>query len=310
MLNNNELIVLLCVSVLPIVLYTIFRFKTSLELFKDIRIERILHYFVVSAFGFVLFHFENNLKIQLKFPEIIESLIFFFTLLYAAFFAIATNNEADIEIDKISNTNRPLVKETVDIKEYRIVAYLSLILSFGLSFLLGIHYFLCVFGLSLIYFLYSCKPFRFKKHVIIAKFLIGVNTFLCAITGFESGGGSYQDFPIFWSFFILVPIALLANFIDLKDVDGDGKNGIQTIPVLFGIKTTLQFLSIIIFICYLFVFLYFGISWFLAILIPLALLHLYLLWRKPYKEKPLFYLHNFLFLGLIVLFLLAQTIEK
>ncbi|MFN6084350.1 MAG: UbiA family prenyltransferase [Fluviicola sp.] len=309
-MDNLKLICLLIFSISPIFIYSIFRFKTSLELLKDIRIERILHYFVVSAFGFVLFHFENKLKIQLKIPEILEAIIFFFTLFYAAFFAIATNNEADIEIDKISNSNRPLVKNTVNIKEYRIVAYLSLVLSLGISFTLGIHYFLCVFGLSLIYFLYSCKPFRFKKHVLFAKFLIGVNTFLCAVTGFESAGGSYQDFPIFWSFFILVPVALLANFIDLKDVEGDGKNGIQTIPVLFGIKATLQFLSFIIFICYLFVFFYFEIIWFSVILIPLATIHLYLLWRKPYKEKPLFYLHNFLFLGLIVLFLLAQTIGK
>ena len=308
--NYKELIVLLSFSIIPIVVYSIFRIKTSLELLKDIRIERILHYFVVSAFGFVLFQFENDLKIQINFPKILEAIIFFMSLVYAAFFAIATNNEADIEIDKISNTNRPLVKKTVEIKEYRIVAYVSLMLSFGISFLLDVHYFICVFGLSLVYFLYSCKPFRFKKYVIFAKFLIGVNTFLCAITGFVSAGGSVFDFPFFWTFFILVPIALLANFIDLKDVDGDSKNGIQTIPVLFGMKSTLQFLSIIIILCYLFVFLYFAIYWFLTILIPLVVIHLFLLWRKPYKEKPLFYLHNFLFLGLIVLFLLAQISGK
>lgn len=309
-MDQLKLIALLIFSISPIFVYSIFRFKTSFELLKDIRIERILHYFVVTAFGYVLFQYEHKVKIHVEYSKILEGIIYFFSLFYAAFFAIATNNEADIEIDKISNKNRPLVKKTVNIKEYRIVAYFSLILSFGISIILGTHYFLCVFGLSLIYFLYSCKPFRFKKYVIFAKFLIGINTFLCALTGFVSVGGSVFDFPFFWTFFILVPIALLANFIDLKDVEGDGKNGIQTIPVLFGIKATLQFLSFIIFICYLFVFFYFEIVWFLGILIPLVIIHLYLLWHKPYKEKPLFYLHNFLFLGLIVLFLLAQTIGK
>jgi 4-hydroxybenzoate polyprenyltransferase len=309
-MDNLKLVCLLIFSISPILIYSIFRFKTSLELFKDIRIERILHYFVVSAFGFVLVQFENDIKIQIDFPKILEASVFFISLVYAAFFAIATNNEADIEIDKISNINRPLVKKTVDINEYRIVAYLSLLLSFGISFLLNIHYFLCVFGLSLVYFLYSCKPFRFKKYVIFAKFLIGINTFICALTGFVGGGGNVFEFPFFWTFFILVPIALLANFVDLKDVEGDSKNGIQTIPVLFGMKSTLQFLSVIIIICYVFVYLYFGINWFIAILIPLVTIHLFLLWRKPYREKPLFYLHNFLFLGLIVLFLLAQTFEN
>lgn len=305
-MNQLKLVCLLIFSISPIFLYSVFRFKTSLELLKDIRIERILHYFVVTAFGYVLFQFENKVKIHVDYSKILEGIVYFFSLFYAAFFAIATNNEADIEIDKISNKNRPLVKNTVNIREYRIVAYLSLILSFAISFVLGLHYFLCVFGLSLVYYLYSCKPFRFKKHVIFAKFLIGINTFICALTGYVSIGGSPFDFPFFWTFFILVPIALLANFIDLKDVEGDGKNGIQTLPVLFGVKSTLQFLSFIVFFCYLFVFLYFGILWFLAILFPLVSIHFYLLWRKPYKEKPLFYLHNFLFIGLIVLFLLAQ----
>ncbi len=89
-MDNLKLVCLLIFSISPIFIYSIFRFKTSLELLKDIRIERILHYFVVSAFGFVLFHLENKLKIQLKIPEILEAIIFFFTLFYTAFFAIAT----------------------------------------------------------------------------------------------------------------------------------------------------------------------------------------------------------------------------
>ncbi len=299
-------ILLFVCSVIPVVFCLAIRFKLSIELLKDIRIERILHYFILFLFGFVLFFKETAIPLEISWELIFKILAFFFCLSYAAVFAIASNNEADLEIDKISNSNRPLVRESIPIKQYRVISYTSLLLALVLSAVLGLPYFMCVIGLSAIYFIYSCKPFRFKRFVIFAKFLIGINTFVCALAGFSSAGGNILDFPLFWTIFILVPIALLANFIDLKDVEGDGKAGIRTIPVIFGEKKAFQFISLCILSCYISVYFYFNYYWFLGLLIPSSIFHLFLLLRKPYNEKPLFYLHNFLFLGLIALLLISK----
>jgi 4-hydroxybenzoate polyprenyltransferase len=79
-----------------------------------------------------------------------------------------------------------------------LTAKLSLLFSFSLALLIEWVYFISVLGISIIYFIYSCKPFKFKRFVLFAKLLIGINSFISAICGFVIAGGAWNEFPILW----------------------------------------------------------------------------------------------------------------
>lgn len=273
------------------------------ELVLDIRLGRILHYFVLFLVGIVLKN--NTISLIYKTEPVVwmEAGLYFIVLVYAAVFAIASNNIEDIEIDQLTNTNRPLVKNAVDPKLYDRISKISLLFSLVFSVLIGIEFFLAILGISLIYYIYSCKPFKLKRFVFLAKFLIGINSLISAVCGFYVAGGDLKQFPVFWLLFILIPVSLMANFVDLKDTVGDKAAGIKTLPVLLGETNAKRLIALFTISAYVWVFFYFNTVWIALLLIVTCSVHVFLLFRKPYQEKPLFLLHNSLFIGLIVLVL-------
>lgn len=303
-------ILLLLAAPLPLVIFALLKPIECKELLRDMRFGRILHYFLLFVFGFVCFQ-QTPEKLLKTDPETIgKAVLYFFCLAYAALFAIATNNKEDLEIDKITNTERPLVRGTIATRPYLRIATFSLIFSLLLSAVAHSAFIISIAGISLIYFLYSCKPFRLKRYVILAKLLIGMNSLQAAGCGFVLAGGNWNEFPLFWLVFILGPVSLMANFIDLKDTAGDTAAGIKTLPVLMGDRNARYLIGVFTGVAYGFVFVYFQSIWISILLVITCSAHLFLLFRQPYREKPLFLLHNTLFLGLTALLLLETVLKN
>lgn len=302
-------ILLVFVAILPILVLGWMKPAFFRELVLDIRLGRILHYFVLFLVGIVLKN--NSISLIFKTEPVVwlEAGLYFIVLVYAAVFAIASNNIEDIEIDQLTNTNRPLVKNAVDPKLYDRTSKISLLFSLVFSVLIGIEFFLAILGISLIYFIYSCKPFKLKRFVFLAKFLIGINSLISAVCGFYVAGGDLKQFPVFWLLFILIPVSLMANFVDLKDTVGDKAAGIKTLPVLLGETNAKRLIALFTISAYVWVYFYFNTLWIALLLIATCSVHVFLLFRKPYQEKPLFLLHNSLFIGLIVLVLTSAYFQ-
>ena len=302
-------IILLIVSIIPAVLLAATNPSFFRELWLDLRLGRIFHYFMLFGFGFVIYNSTFSLLENVSPVTWIKFPLYFIALTYAAVFAIATNNKEDLEIDKITNTNRPLVRNAVNPQYYIRIAFLSLIISLVVAACADLIFLAAIIGISAVYYIYSCKPFKIKRFVFLAKLLIGINSLISALCGFLISGGKLAEFPVFWTVFILVPVSLMANFIDLKDTAGDRLAGIKTLPVIWGEPTAKLLIALFTASAYVYVYFYFH-----SVLIGLLLLltvsvHIYLIFRKPYQEKPLFLLHNSLFLGLILLLLIRPYIH-
>lgn len=298
----------LAVAFVPWLLLLLLKRALFLELLRDIRPGRILHYFILFLFGFVLYSVEFHRPLVVDLQTVTEMLLFLVALTDAALFAIVTNNVYDLNIDRISNPDRPLVKETIPQGLYMRIGFVSLLLSVVISALIGTHYLLAIVLLTAIYYGYSCPPFRLKRVVILAKLLIGINTLVTTCCGFMAAGGKMKEFPVFWLIFILGPVSLMANFVDLKDREGDRFAGIRTLPVLYGEGFTKGLLAVFVVAAYVMVLFYFDRLWIQAAVTGTCSIHLFLLFRKPYREKPLFILHNSLFLALTSLLLLQDVI--
>ena len=286
----------LCLCIYPVV---------SREILRDLRLMRILHYVALALFGFALYFSNHNFEIYFSSPdELLVLPLFIVALVYAAVFAIVTNNIADVEIDKISNTSRPLVKGTVERSPYLRAGIFCLAYALVLSLLANITIFYSILTISAGYYVYSCKPFRLKRIPFIAKLLIGFNSLVVAVGGFLLAGGRLIDFPIVWAVFIVLPLSLAANFVDLKDTAGDSKTGIKTLPVIFGERRAVHLITFFTVCTYLMAAVIINLLWVYPLCAIMTVLHIALLYRKPYNEKPIFiiYISALFGLNLILLF--------
>ncbi len=300
----NGIAILILTIIPPLVLWRV-NFNLLKEILKDLRPLRILHFFILTLIGaHVYYHSATDCSDDLNNDYIQQLLSFWAALVYAAVFAIVSNNMEDIGADKISNPSRPLVKGTVDPRSYLKAGISCQFIALAISSFSGWSVLFGIIGISMGYYLYSCPPLRLKRVPFLAKFMIGLNSFIAALTGFTIIGGDPSEFPITWAVFILVPLSLAANFIDLKDTEGDRATGVQTLPVIFGEKKAKIIIAVFTVITYGMAGVLINKLWlYPAGAIGLAF-HLWFLFREPFKEKPVFliYITSLLVLAVLLLF--------
>jgi 4-hydroxybenzoate polyprenyltransferase len=203
---------------------------------KNIRWVQILIHAGLVLFGAGLgaFYFPKNITVD------IFSFFALSNLILAAVFAwiasVFLNDTADLEIDKVTNRKRPMVTGEVSTEEYKQFFLASFLMSLILALTVGVKFFLLVLIYQIIGWAYSHWPFRLKRFPGAASFLSAL-----ALTLLFSGGfmllADNQDISmlpakVFWLLVVAFMVSLPIK--DLKDIEGDRKNGVFTIPVLLG----------------------------------------------------------------------------
>lgn len=300
----QEQIVLLSAGVvLPFLLRQLFPLQTRV-IIADFRIARILHYVALSGLGIALAA-QSGADWQAPI-RLLHYGLWVLALVYAAVFAVVTNDIEDIEADRISNGMRPLVRGAISRKHYLYAGIICQIVAFLLAGFSGLVMFSGITGVSLGYWIYSCRPIRLKRFPLIAKLLIGLNSLVVALAGFVLAGGSIFHFPWVWIFYIVVPLSLAANFVDLKDAEGDGMTGVKTLPVMFGLQKARLIIVFFTLFTYVWGGLLLGIVWVYPLMFLLAGLHTWLLYRQPYHEQWVFMVYLTALFGLDIFLILCS----
>jgi 4-hydroxybenzoate polyprenyltransferase len=301
--NSIRVSVLAVGTLLPIAMLFLAATASTQAIAKDLRLLRIGHYYSQAVFGVALSAF--LLRTTLTSTHIISLIGLCVGLFYAAVFAIVTNNIEDLEIDKISNPKRPLVTGEVDTTTYLNIGYVCLCIALLVSAMTHMVALACVATVSVIYYAYSCRPLRLKRIPILSKALLALNSLVVVVSGFQLTGASVTEFPLEWVWYFLFPVALAANFVDLKDIAGDAQNGIATWPVLLGERRAKLWIAVATVLSYAIPPWLLGIHWLFLASIPLLGLHLYFLFKKPFQEVFVFiiYLAGFIALDALLLFL-------
>ncbi|MEQ1561419.1 MAG: UbiA family prenyltransferase [Nitrospira sp.] len=268
---------------------------------KNARLERV-NFYTASLLCGMGFAYINNLGNKLVWIDIFGVLCLIFSWISLWMYAVHTNDVIDIEIDKISNKNRPLVKKEVDKEEMGDIGKAWLAFALLGSWCAGFY----PFFMSLVYvatsYIYSSPPLRLRRFPIVSSFLIGIACLSTILAGFFfiSVYKQIQAFPILLAVGIVVMVTLAINFKDIKDIEGDKENGIVTLPILFG-KNGVKVVAVCFAISILTVpfFLSFPLLYFISI--PSAIAGYKIITQKPYREKPIFVL-RFVFLASIGFF--------
>jgi len=141
---------------------------------NNLRIERVVYWFIIATIGIII-----NQKlfgdISLQNPvNFISLLLFFMLIALNIWLAVFINDAEDIEIDMISNPNRPFVKKEISKQEWHLMQIIFLILiALGLATLNNATAFLLLFAQAA-YYIYSVRPLRLKRHFLFSSILIGV----------------------------------------------------------------------------------------------------------------------------------------
>lgn len=254
-------------------------------LLRDLRVPRVLHYVVLTLLGAAL-------AVRSTSGEVTGALLtqlawLAVSLAYAAVFAIVTNNLEDLEADRLSNPERPLVRGVVEPRSYLWAGVTCLGVAVGLAGLISRAAGVGVATLSLIYFVYSCRPLRLKRVPILSKLLLGLNALVAAVTGFALVA-SWPTFPLGWAVYLVGPLALAANFVDLKDVAGDTVQGVRTLPVVLGLEPARRLIAGATVLAYATAAMLLELRWLLPASAGLAAAHVALLFQTPYREGPIF----------------------
>ncbi len=300
---RDQFVVIFPFFILSLIIFFVLFYLHKKEFFKtilkDIRGFRLIYYLMMFFLGIAISYNQFN-----TFPKHIYFLVIILSICITLswIFSVITNNFTDYNIDKISNKERPLFKKDLSIKEYKTFGVLCLVLSIIGASLTG--YFGILFTLLFIlnYFVYSMPPLRFKRVPILSKLTISLNSLFLVLLGYslflEKERITYlSSFPTEYLIFFLI-FTFAANFIDLKDYEGDKKEGIKTLPVLLGLKKSKRLIAFFFALPYLLV----GyLNPFL--LIPCMIyiiLNSLIITEKNYDEKKLF----LVFLSSILIFII------
>ena len=305
--NAFSMIFFIILFILLVISFYITKKEFFKIIIKDFRTSRILFYFLILVLG-VAIGYKNYDLLRYNIPEFLflKIIISFLSILFAAFFSIISNNFADYNIDKVSNSERPLFKENLSKKDYLIFGLISLFLSLISASLLGYFGFLSIFLLIGSYFIYSMPPIRLKRIPIFSKITISLNSLFLSFLGFSfflrnTDIIHLTSFPTEYIIFFLL-FSLAANFIDIKDYEGDKKEGIKTLPVLLGLENSKKLIALFFILPFLFI--GFLNQDLMIVCILLSFVNILLITDKNYDEKHLFLIILFSILSYILTFLI------
>ncbi len=157
-------------------------------------------------------------------------------VLLAWWSTVAVNDIFDQKIDTISNPHRPYIKNIFSQDDLKNLALVFLISSVFLGALLNWK----IAGLLLAYhslaWLYSAWPLRLKRIPLLASFISALASLLIFFIGYilVSPNQSLIGLPSSLIWLLLLAYTFSLPVKDLKDVKGDKKNGVWTIPVCLG----------------------------------------------------------------------------
>jgi 4-hydroxybenzoate polyprenyltransferase len=270
-----------------------------MAILKNIRFFRLIHNLALLGLGFYL---AGIFRKPLMVFDWLLLLMAFLAVFFYWLAAVSRDDIYDEEIDKISNSSRPLPQKKISKEEISVLGNVFLAFSYVCAFLVGYEFFLLVLIRSMVLLVYSCPPFRLKRVPLVATGLLALAAVVTVLAGFLAGGGALPSFPRSFIWFMMIAFALGFTVKDIKDREGDKENGVLTIPVLFEEKTgklIIGFLAVAVFLSTLAFFPVQINQLFLPSIIA-AFLSFWLINRKNYSETPLFILY--FFYGLFFIF--------
>ncbi len=163
-------------------------------------------------------------------------------------------------------------------------------------------------GLAVAY-IYSAPPLRLRRITLLSSFVISVVILSATLSGFffVSYDKKIHSFPTLVSLGIIIFYTLQINFKDMKDIEGDSRQDVKTLPVFFK-KNGAKITGICFALGYLLVPIFLGSYYLYLASIPASIIGYKLITKKRYNERLVFILHFSFLICVIAIFLLTNVL--
>ncbi len=205
-------------------------------LLKNARLPQVIYHGGLLLLGILLALFFSHTTLPREFFPMLSIIVLLLSVEYAWLASVIVNDLYDTAIDAITNPSRPLITAAISPRLYRTFGVLffsaSLLLSGSVSFA-ALFLLLAYQALA---WLYSAPPLRLKRFPIIATLIAACSGLAVLISGFlavSSQTGIHQ-LPVPLLVFLFIAYTLTLPIKDFKDIAGDQKDGVFTLPVLLG----------------------------------------------------------------------------
>ncbi len=275
-----------------IALYAYVRYRNVFKLITKRSFIRLVHGYLFISLGLLIGMRVGPAWISWNWVDLNSLIVLLIACFCARMYADGVNDIADLETDKISNPRRPLPSGLITEREVKNANIFFLAWTLLGGFLVGQYAFFAGMAGLLVSHMYSVRPLRLKRYPLIAPFLIAVASLAAFAVGFyfASPDKSTHALPAAYIFLILIGVTLGENVKDIKDIEGDKRDGVYTIPVLFGEKNGKKIIGMLAAIAFLLVPTILQLS---ALMLPsvIAAGAIYMLVnRRRYAEQPIFIL--------------------
>jgi len=154
------------------------------------------------------------------------------------------NQYFDLEIDKINKPFRPYASgriSKVGILTFSCILYLT---ALGLSWLVNLKLFIIILITAVISFCYSAPPIRAKRFTFFSNIFIALpRGMFLIVAGWSVSQPVFRLEPWFIGLIFALFLFGAATTKDFSDIKGDSRFGIKTLPVVYGVRKTLQIIS-------------------------------------------------------------------
>ncbi len=297
----SQSIIVIAFVALSLICFWGYREKAKI-LFKNARWNRIAHYVLLVVAGVIVGGGKSFFHSWVNILSLIMTMSAF---ALAWFSAVCVNDIHDIDIDVISNKDRPLPSGSFTKAEFLSLARISLLLALLAAYSASLYGLFFVILFSFAFYIYSANPIKLKQHFVSGALVIGFASVSAILSGFFLAHQSRElfSFPPLFVLALIILFGFSSMIKDIKDYEGDRANGIKTLPVVLGLRASKIVIAVIVSLSLIGISIYIhnlAIVW--ASIITSICIWIVLL-SKNYKEKRFFivYLAYLVFCGVIIL---------
>ncbi|MFZ2193566.1 MAG: UbiA family prenyltransferase [Candidatus Moraniibacteriota bacterium] len=218
------------------VLFLIIDKKKVLFLLKNSRLPQLIYHSGLFFIGLGLGAWFYRENFSMNVFAIFAALDLLICIWLAWLASVVVNDIYDFSLDLVSNPERPLQCQEISKKEYCEIGWLLFYFSLFGGLLVSFKFFGLLLVYQLIAWAYSASPYRLKRFPIVASFVSAMASLVVFFMGFVliSGDQNIQGLPWRVILLLIISYTLSLPIKDFKDIAGDEKDGIRTIPVIFG----------------------------------------------------------------------------
>jgi 4-hydroxybenzoate polyprenyltransferase len=226
--------------------------ETFMALLRNTRFPQAIWHGGLTLLGMGLAVIFAGASLRLDLFEWLGILLLIVAVESAWLASVVVNDLADCRIDKRSNADRPLPSGVISETLYRTIGILFFVASLLFSGVVSMSAMLLLLAYQAIALLYSAPPFRLKRIPVVATLLSATAGILVLLAGFFtiSPITDISPIPSVILGFLGIAYAVTLPLKDFKDIQGDKKDGVHTLPVLLGAERAKAVIGSALFLCY------------------------------------------------------------